>query len=79
MLAVALRGNWKKEENEEDGNFLFFVKWKSTFDKALEDHLRHAPKNAQFTLPHIQNKLLVYVRKSPVTESNKKFHGTGVS
>ena len=25
MRAVALRGNWNKEENEEDGNFLFFV------------------------------------------------------
>ncbi len=58
MRAVALRGNWNKEENEEDGNFLFFVKWKATFDKALEDHLRHAPKKAKFTSPRIQNEIV---------------------
>ena len=58
MRAVALRGNWNKEENEEDVNFLFFVKWKATFDKALEDHLRHAPKNAKFTSPRIQNEIV---------------------
>ena len=58
MPAVAVRGNLNKEENEEDGNFLFFVKWKATFHKALEDHLRHAPNDIRFNSPRIQNEIV---------------------
>ena len=36
----------------------FLVKWKATFDKALEDHLRHASKDAKFTSSRNQNKIV---------------------
>ena len=35
---IPLRGNWDKKEGCEDGNFVYFVKWKSQFHGDLKDH-----------------------------------------
>ena len=37
---------------------MFFLKWKSTFDKELKEHLDHSSENAKYTLPQVQNKIL---------------------
>ncbi|CAB4030963.1 Hypothetical predicted protein [Paramuricea clavata] len=58
MRGAPLRGNWVKKTGEENGNFIFFVNWKSEFDKDLKDHLEHASKNAKFTSPRIQNEII---------------------
>ena len=58
MRGAPLRGNWVKKTGEENGNFIFFLNWKSEFDKDLKDHLKHAPKNAKFTSPRIQNEII---------------------
>ena len=36
---IAFRGNWNKEASEEDGNCMFFVNWKSSFDLVLKEHI----------------------------------------
>lgn len=33
---IAFRGNWNKEISEEDGNFMFFINWKATFDETFK-------------------------------------------
>ena len=58
MRGAPLRGNWVKKTGEENGNFIFFLNWKSEFDKDLEDHLKHAPGNAKFSSPRIQNEII---------------------
>ena len=58
MRGAPLRGNWVKKTGEENGNFIFFLNWKSEFDKDLKDHLKYAPKNAKFTSPRIQNEII---------------------
>ena len=58
MRGAPLRGNCVKKSGEENGNFIFFLNWKSEFDKDLEDHLKHAPGNANFTSPRIQNEII---------------------
>ena len=58
MRGAPLRGNWVKKTGEENANFIFFLNWKSEFDKDLKDHLKHAPKNAKFTSPRIQNEII---------------------
>ena len=55
---IPLRGNWNKSEKVEDGNFSFFVSWKSNFDAELKDHLEHAGANAKYTSPTIQNQII---------------------
>ena len=55
---IALRGNWDKKEACEDGNFLYFVKWKATFDQDLKCHLDNARDNARYTSPRIQNEIV---------------------
>ena len=30
---IPLRGNWLDRERKEDGNFMFFVNWKSQIDR----------------------------------------------
>ena len=32
---IPFRGNWDKKEKSEDGNFMYFVNWKSAFDQDL--------------------------------------------
>ena len=58
MQGAPLRGNWVKKTGEENENLIFFLNRKSEFDKDLEDHLKHAPGNAKFTLPRIQNEII---------------------
>jgi hypothetical protein len=36
---IACRGNWNKEAPEDDGNVMFFVNWKSSFDLVLKEHI----------------------------------------
>ncbi len=55
---IAFRGNWDKEEKSEDGNFVFFVNWKSTFHQDLKEHLASATDNARYTSPKIQNEII---------------------
>ena len=45
---IPLRGNWDKKEGAEDGNFAYFVNWKSTLHDDLKDHLDHASSNAKY-------------------------------
>lgn len=55
---IPLRGNWNSETNREDGNFDFFLTWKSKFDSTLRDHLEKSALNAKFTSPEIQNEII---------------------
>lgn len=41
-----------------DGNFSFFVDWKSKYDPELKDNLNHGPSNAKYTFPRIQNSII---------------------
>lgn len=60
---VALRGNWQKEIQEEDGNFNFFMNWKAKYDTDLANHLGKASKAAKYTSPHIQNEIIELCQK----------------
>ena len=70
LRGIPLRGhNWDKVEKEEDGNFTFFLKWKSNYDANLhERHLTNASKNSKYTSPQIQNEIIslcdAWTRKS---------------
>lgn len=56
---ISFRGHtWNKETKREDGNFDFFLHWKSKFDPVLKHHLEHCQKNASYTSPIIQNELI---------------------
>ena len=44
---IPFRGNWDKKERAEDGNFAFFVNWKSEFHEDLKSHIANAPENAK--------------------------------
>ena len=55
---IAFRGNWDKDTKTEDGNFSFFVDWKSGFDSDLKEHFQHATKNAKYTSPLVQNTII---------------------
>ena len=69
---LALRGDYNKEMKKEDGNFQFFVDWKSSMDKDLKYHLESAPQNAKYLSPQTQNEFIEcidkVVRKSIVTK-----------
>ena len=53
---IPFRGNWDRKEKSEDGNFAFFVNWKSTFHKDLKEHVQ--ADNAKYTSPKIQNEII---------------------
>ena len=55
---IPLRGNWDTFQQHEDGNFAFFIDWKSKYDPELKDHLDHVPGNAKYTSPTIQNEII---------------------
>ena len=55
---IPLRGNWNSMEQREDGNFDYFIQWKSIFDIILKSHLDTSPRNACYLSPHIQNELI---------------------
>ena len=55
---IAFRGDWDRVTREENGNFNFFLNWRSTFDTNLKDHLEKSPQNARYLSPQIQNELI---------------------
>ena len=55
---IPLRGNWCKDQHEEDSNFMFFVKWKAEDNEALASHLKNASCNARYLSPKTQNELI---------------------
>ena len=55
---IAFRGNWDAKQNEEDGNFSFFLHWKAKTDDDLAQHLKFAQPNAKHTSPQIQNEII---------------------
>ncbi|VDI00342.1 Hypothetical predicted protein [Mytilus galloprovincialis] len=55
---IALSGNWEKIAHQEDGNFQFFINWKSNFDTVLKDHLKTAHMSMTCLSPQIQNELI---------------------
>ena len=54
---ISFRGNWGKKERTEDGNFSFFVNWKSKYHEYLKINLANAPENAKCTSPKVQNEI----------------------
>lgn len=58
LRGIPLRGNWDKVEKSEDGNFAYFVNWKSNFDEDLKEHMEHASGNGKYTSPMIQNEII---------------------
>ena len=60
---LALRGTWDKDTRVEDGNFNFFIKWKSKFDAVLKPHLDTASRNATYLSPQIQNELIASIEE----------------
>ncbi|CAC5381162.1 unnamed protein product [Mytilus coruscus] len=55
---IALRGNWNKEISEEDGNFMYFVNWKSSFDLVLKEHIEQKCSYGKYLSPLIQNEFI---------------------
>ena len=55
---IPVRGNWDPSKRNEDGNFSFFVDWKSKYDPELKDHLDHASGNTKYTPTRIQNEII---------------------
>ena len=56
---IPFRGHkWDKVTKREDRNFDYILHWKSEFDPTLRDHLAHAPKNAKYISPMIQNEFI---------------------
>ena len=55
---IPFRGNWDRVKEKEDGNFDFFVRWKSQYDKKLKQHLDSAKSNAKYLSPRIQNEII---------------------
>ena len=62
-MGLALRGTWDKDTRVEDGDFNFFIKWKSKFDAVLKTHLDTAPRNATYLSPQIQNGLIASIEE----------------
>jgi hypothetical protein len=52
---IAFRGNWNMETSEEDGNFMFFVNWKSSFDLVLKEHIEQKISYVKYLSPLAQN------------------------
>ena len=66
---LVLRGTCDKYKRVEDGNFNFFIKWKSKFDAVLKTHLDTAPRNATYLSPQIQNELIASI-EDEIREGN---------
>lgn len=58
LRGIPLRDNWDLSKRNEEGNFSFFVDWKSKYDPELKGHLDHASGNAKYTSPRIQNEIV---------------------
>src|SRR6218665_1703723 len=52
---LPLRGSYSVAAHKEDGNFQYFVDWKSTFDPILAEHVKTCKKNAKYFSPKVQN------------------------
>ena len=79
MRGIPLRGNWNSLQHREDGNFDYFIEWKSRFDSILRNHLDSSPRNARYLSPQIQNELISClgdeIRESVVKQIEKsKFY-----
>ena len=57
MRGNTFRSNWDKV-TKADGNFSFFVNWKSQFDGELREHIHKASQNAKYTSPVVQNTII---------------------
>ena len=57
-MGIPFRGNWDTNERMEDGNFAFFMNWKSEYHEDLKIHLANAPQNAKYTSPRVQNEII---------------------
>ena len=55
---IPFRGNWDRKERVEDGNFAFFVNWKSEYHEDLKIHIANSPENAKYTSPRVQNEII---------------------
>ena len=71
-----LRGHlWNKDEQMEDGNFAYLVRWAAKTDAALQSHLETAAHNAKYLSPTIQNNFLACIvseiREQIVKKCNK--------
>ena len=58
---IPLRGNWCKDQHEDDINFMFFVKWKAEDNDSLAPHLKNAPCNARYLSPNTQNECIRFL------------------
>lgn len=58
VRGIPLRGNWNSQQHREDGNFDYFIEWKSRLDSILRNHLDTSPRNARYLSPQIQNELI---------------------
>ncbi|XP_056017385.1 52 kDa repressor of the inhibitor of the protein kinase-like [Ostrea edulis] len=56
---IAFRGNWNKEISEEDGNFMFFINWKATFDETLKWHISKENPYGKYLTPRAQNEFIL--------------------
>lgn len=72
---IALRGSWDEKQKKEDGNFHFFIDWRSKVDDDLKSHLETAKRNARYLSPQIQNEMISaiedVVRSNIVSKVNK--------
>ncbi|XP_068762515.1 zinc finger MYM-type protein 1-like [Montipora capricornis] len=79
VRGIPLRGNWNSLQHRDDGNFDYFIEWKSRFDSILRNHLDSSPRNARYLSPQIQNELISClgdeIRESVVKQIEKsKFY-----
>lgn len=58
VRGIPLRGNWNSLQHGEDGNFDYFIEWKSRFDSILRNHLDSSPRNVRYLSLQIQNELI---------------------
>ena len=49
---------YDKDSGKEDGNFQYFIEWKSTFDPILAEHVSHCKRNATYLSTQVQNKFI---------------------
>lgn len=54
---IVFRRNWDAKQNEEDGNFNFFLHWKAKTDDDLA-HVKFAQPNAKYISLQIQNEVI---------------------
>jgi len=53
VRGIPLRDNWNSLQHREDGNFDYFIEWKSRFDSILRNHLDSSLRNARYLSPQI--------------------------